>query len=263
MIYIDADNTLWDTDAVYADSQLRMLERVENFVGKNASDTGRLDLVRELDQDIASIHHGGLKYPPAILAVSIALSLKGLSAKSAVNTALKQGTLAFPEFPADSIQASFLNDLKAFPELRPGVAQGLKKLSTLGEPIILLTEGHKARCEILLDHFGLACHFKSVMENRKTTSLYERLAKKGVTFSDPPIMIGDQLDRDVIPANHAGFITFYFPGGFAPKWTPHEGDANPDYKIVNFNQAAELIISLRSRPDNENPRTRYSSAATA
>jgi hypothetical protein len=31
-------------------------------------------------------------------------------------------------------------------------------------------------------------------------------------------MIGDQLDRDIVPAASAGYRTLYYPSAFLPRW---------------------------------------------
>ena len=47
VIFTDADNTLWDTDAVYARGQLTVLEDVETAIGVRVPSKNRLEFVRE------------------------------------------------------------------------------------------------------------------------------------------------------------------------------------------------------------------------
>jgi putative hydrolase of the HAD superfamily len=60
-------------------------------------------------------------------------------------------------------------------------------------------------------------------------------------------MIGDQLDRDILPAKEAGLITIYLPGGFRPKWSPLAGGPHPDYEIASFWEAVDIIAALERK----------------
>ena len=61
-------------------------------------------------------------------------------------------------------------------------------------------------------------------------------------------MIGDQLDRDIAPAKEAGLKTIYFPGGFVPRWTPDEAKIGPDFRVSDFVEAVEIILSRQALP---------------
>lgn len=75
VVFIDADNTLWDTNRVYADAQLSLLTDVERASGRRAKVDNRLGWLREIDQALAERHHAGLRYPPRLLAKAVALAL--------------------------------------------------------------------------------------------------------------------------------------------------------------------------------------------
>jgi phosphoglycolate phosphatase-like HAD superfamily hydrolase len=55
-----------------------------------------------------------------------------------------------------------------------------------------------------------------------------------------PIMVGDQLDRDIIMAQSAGFRGVYFPGSFEPEWV-RTVQATPDYVISSFSEILEIV----------------------
>lgn len=67
VVFVDADNTLWDADGVYAHAQLRLLKGVEDACDRVAAGANKLDFVREIDQAIAARHHRGLRYPCRLL----------------------------------------------------------------------------------------------------------------------------------------------------------------------------------------------------
>ncbi|MDA9393086.1 hypothetical protein WN73_21450 [Bradyrhizobium sp. CCBAU 45394] len=57
-LFTDADNTLWDTDTVFAAAQLEMLREVEKLTGRRAPDDEDrgLAFLRTIDQRIATEH---------------------------------------------------------------------------------------------------------------------------------------------------------------------------------------------------------------
>ena len=56
------------------------------------------------------------------------------------------------------------------------------------------------------------------------------------------IMIGDQLDKDIAPAQEAGLIGVYYPGGFMPTWITNRPEISPDYEIKSFDEKVIGII---------------------
>jgi putative hydrolase of the HAD superfamily len=243
IVFVDADNTLWDTNRVYADAQLALLADVESACGQHAKAEDRLAWLRQIDQALAERHHAGLRYPPRLLARATALALKGEDISTAVRMAWSGGRAEsqLDDNIAFQIETAFLNRLKTPPSLREGVAQGLRALHEGGCQIVVLTEGGRDKVLSLLERHGLAELVTRVIEARKEPRLFERV----VTLVRHPaiaFMIGDQLDRDIAPAKAAGITTIFFPGGFEPKWQPDEHKVEPDHKIQDFNQAAAFIL---------------------
>lgn len=248
-VFVDADNTLWDTDSVYAAAQLRMLEAIETVTGTYAQSLDRLGYIRAFDQAIAERHHAGLRYPPRLLAHAVALGLKGEPVASAARRALKdldhggglEGTAA------DAAIGRFFAALKSLPPLRPGVGPGLKQLKAMGCLVIIVTEGAQARISATVNALKLTAWIDRVIEAPKQTRLYTRVAR----LSHAPLpmfMVGDQLQRDIAPAKAAGLETIYFPGDFAPKWEPREEVVGPDHRIDTFTQVAQIVADHLKTP---------------
>src|SRR4051812_6345456 len=86
-VFVDADNTLWDTDTVFAHAQLDLLAAVEDAAGISITATDRLAFIRELDQQLAERHHQGLRYPPRLLVRATAFALMGISPPRAARNA--------------------------------------------------------------------------------------------------------------------------------------------------------------------------------
>ncbi len=243
VVFVDADNTLWDTNQIYADAQLALLTDVEHASGRHATADDRLAWLRQIDQALAERHHAGLRYPARLLAKATALALKGEDIPTATRLAWSGGRAEtqLDEDAARRIESTFLQRLKTRPRLREGVAQGLRALHDAGCRIDVLTEGGRNRVQSLLEHYELAGLVTRVIEARKEQRFFERV----VALTPRPakaFMIGDQLDRDIAPAKTAGLTTIFFPGGFRPKWQPAEGDVRPDYTVQDFKQAAAFVL---------------------
>jgi putative hydrolase of the HAD superfamily len=83
--------------------------------------------------------------------------------------------------------------------------------------------------------------FERVIESPKIARLYERVLRLAGRPRQS-FMIGDQLQRDIVPAKVAGLITIYVPGRFRPRWEPDEEAVGPSYRVARFDQAAEIIL---------------------
>ena len=212
------------TDAVYANAQLRLLLDVETAIGISGPRIDRLHFVREHDQEIASRHHKGLRYPPSLLAHAVSLGLRGVEPRAAAKAATIETRRPedLSSDVAEAIGRDFLARLRARPNLRKGVRSGLQQLVSYGHPVIVVTEGSKSKSKELLRHFGLENLVTRVIESPKHPDLYRRVWKLGGR-GQLAVMIGDQLDRDISPAKDAGLITIFFPGGFRPKMAPFRG----------------------------------------
>ena len=91
VVFVDADNTLWDTNGVYGQAQLALLAAVETRVDQRAPAKDRLAWLRGIDQALAERHHAGLRYPPRLLAKATALALSGHDAVTAARLAWSGG----------------------------------------------------------------------------------------------------------------------------------------------------------------------------
>lgn len=239
-IFVDADNTLWDTDRVFAEAQLQMLAEVEQVVGR-AAPIERLRFLREFDQKLAERHHKGLRYPPRLLVQALALALSGTAPGKAVNAALIEGARPIDERDAAAIEERFLRGISQTPPLRTGVVDGLDALHAAGCLVLILTEGSSEQVRSTAEATGLIGHFDRIIEAPKQSRLYERVMRL-TGAPQRAFMVGDQLDRDIAPAKRAGLVTIYFPGGFAPRWAPDEAEVGPDYRITSFYELVPIVL---------------------
>ncbi|RWL75138.1 MAG: HAD family hydrolase [Mesorhizobium sp.] len=243
VLFVDADNTLWDTDRVFAGAQLSLLEAVETAVARRANVQDKLGFVRMLDQMLAERHHAGLRYPPRLLAQATGLALRGVKPDRAVRLAWAgahdQQQLVASQ--AEAIEATFISAISSLPPLRPGVAEGLEVLHAAGCMILIVTEGHRAKVAQTASAHDLNKHIDRIIEAPKHSRLFERVQLlKG--SSSRGFMVGDQLERDIRPAKEAGLTTIYFPGGFRPRWETNPNIVQPDYQISSFAEVPTIVL---------------------
>ena len=236
LLVTDADNTLWETDAVYARAQLDLLRRVEQSFHFTSDSPDRLAFVRRIDQDLARWHPLGLRYPPQLLVHAIAARGAGTD-----TSAQLMGANPSEYDPrVNKIAADFLAQVSdEVPILRPGVSNTLPRLAASGVNIVVFTEGDPNRCEAYSVAHDLKRCILSITAARKTVESYETMLRANRSAGDP-IMVGDQLDRDIIMAQSAGFRGVYFPGSFEPEWV-RTVQATPDYVISSFSEILEIV----------------------
>lgn len=245
-VFIDADNTLWDTDGVFAAAQIGMLAEVRDHLGEPAPEGDPLAFVRSVDQAIAERHQDGLRYPPLLLVRGLEKALSGLTPDAAARAALRgrHEYLIGPD-EAEATAARFHAALAATPALRMGVRDGLEAMLRGGVRLLVISEASKGRVETTATAHGILHFFERVLEGRKSAALYRRVL--ALTHAGGrAFMVGDQMNRDIEPASAAGLETIYFPGGFQPRWSSTRSLVEPDHVIATFSEVAEIVVKTRA-----------------
>ncbi len=248
VLFLDADNTLWDTNGVYSAAQMRLLSQVEQHVGRVADVSDRLAYLRTFDQGLAERHHAGLRYPPRFLVKALALALTGMAERDAIRRSWSGGPNdeRLPKDFTDRVVEQFLHDLHQTPTLRSGVQECLARLSEQPLSLRIITEGHRERVEKVARDHDIASCFSQITEIQKNQHTFARL----LTAAGNPrlaFMVGDQLDRDIQPAIEAGLATIYFPSAFRPKWEAQEINVQPGYHISSFSEVPDIMEQELSR----------------
>lgn len=241
-VFIDADNTLWDTDAIFAKAQLDLLSFVEGETGIFYPGDDRLAFLRRIDQALAKSHHAGLRYPSRLLAQGTSLALGGLSPGQAARLALKgmNAQHAISGMAAAVAEEGFLVAIRDLPDLRPGVREGLAVLHSAGCPILVISEGVRARVSRTAEAHQIGRFIDRIIVAPKLPELYNRVLRL-TGMPARAFMIGDQLDRDIAPAKAAGLETIYFPGNFKPSWQLGEDAVAPDHRISSFAEVPRIV----------------------
>jgi putative hydrolase of the HAD superfamily len=243
-VVTDADNTLWNTDRVYAEAQLWLAKQLGGEQQHQSND-GLLAYVREIDQAIASRHHLSLRYPPVLLVTALSRALDGTSLSKAVRDALKGKSFSDD---AVTLATEFEAMLRAVPSLRDGVEIGLRNIAQdIKASVLIATESSADRCRRYLEHWQLMPYVDQVMSAPKSPESFARAVKLLGAEPRNCFVIGDQLDRDILFGAKAGCRTIYYPGGFKPKWLPSLEESQPDFTITSFDEAiAPIALAAES-----------------
>jgi len=239
-VFVDADNTLWDTDGVFARAQLGLLEDLEHELQAVAPGE-RLEFIRYIDQTLAENHHLGLRYPARYLVLAAARGLQGSPLDRSL-TSVWQVTRQDDD-PEDRIvsgvEARYLEKLRQQPPLLDGVEAGLRSLQSQGCRVFVVTEGSRARAMRSAQALGIGHYIQRFIESPKHPRLYQRVLRLAGSPS-VAFMIGDQLQRDIKPALEAGLVTIYVPSRFQPRWERSE-TVRPDYRCESFERAVDAV----------------------
>jgi putative hydrolase of the HAD superfamily len=195
------------------------------------------------------------------LAKAAAFALQGENEFGAVRLAWSGGRREseLNETVAATIEGEFLKRLQQAPHLRHGVAEGLQMLHDAPCSIMVVTEGHRDKTLRLLAHHGLDGFLSRVLEAHKNHALFRRV--RAMAGARPAFMVGDQLDRDIVPAKAAGLGTIYFPGGFLPRWQ-QEDASSADITVASFRDAAlSILTSVQILPSARCPESTSAAAS--
>ncbi|MCR9188880.1 MAG: hypothetical protein NXH96_08800 [Alteromonadaceae bacterium] len=238
----DADNTLWDTNKVFAESQLMLLEFSENLAKVKIEDSDRLQYLRELDQNIASMHHLGLRYPVELLIDALLMRLNGTPALKSARNSISNGLNKADSLVRKAAE-DFRQNVSQTPPLRDGVLLGLERLRRDDAMIIVATEGGLKRIRKHLFDHGLSEFIHLSIETTKTPGFFSRCRK--LHQERIPWCIGDQITRDINPAVEAGFHGLYFPGGFSPNWESNRPHFQNFVTIDNYCDGVNHALSSK------------------
>jgi putative hydrolase of the HAD superfamily len=243
-IYTDADNTLWDTDAVFAEAQLALLSAAEKIAGGQAPTAERLQFVRQFDQAIAERHHSRLRYPPAFLVRALGEGLRGAPVDIAAQRVLTEGSVPTDD-EAEALR-TYASILSSVPPILEGVRDGLRLAYESGIPVYVISEGSADSVRARLQALELERFTSGALSASKSRDLYARLKQRAAPRR--ALMIGDQPDRDIQFAHDAGLLTILVRGRFQPSWTQSIDITCADAVVQNFRDAVDWAVKTASSP---------------
>jgi putative hydrolase of the HAD superfamily len=256
-IVFDADNTLWDTNAVFTEAQLELL-RVFEKEGLLESSEEELSNLRQIDHHLIG-RSGNFEYDFVTLAHALAhyYGEEHVTTEQAVNRASRKGQ-EIPTGTQDLIVRSmeaFDKALKLTPHLDEHAVEVLNALRHSTSPdlqivLCMFSDGKPDRLKrILKAHHLDANIFDEIVIDRKSAasfaalkhSVQRRFSRVAEQLPMLFLMVGDSLQRDIAFANQAGFTTVYKPADFLGTETPANHNEEPDFRIDSL---AELIPLL-------------------
>jgi putative hydrolase of the HAD superfamily len=239
ILFSDADNTLWDTDAVYRRAHQWLFSELVTTWAVTAEIPDPVGFVRSVDQELAESHPAHLRYPPSLLVNEL------------LGRLLPNG-VSPSESKANEIASEFIKMTSELPVLREGVREGLEHLHFLKYPVHVITETRLERCARLLQHHNIAEYVESVESVTKDEQYFMRLRER-LSADTPGWVVGDQLTRDVLPAHSAGFHTLYFPGSFQPRWE-QPVVLDPDIiRVTTYAAVPTIMKSAQAKDEFSDP----------
>jgi putative hydrolase of the HAD superfamily len=238
VIYSDADNTLWDTDALFVEAQLLLLQAAEGIAGVPARTSARLEFVRDYDQAIAVRHHSGLKYPPRLLIRALQEGIGGVRPEVAASKVLAEGVI--PSEGEMAALETYAEVLSGMPRLLPGVRRGLEVAHQSAIPVHVISEGSLEVLQDRLQCLRLASLVASTLCATKSRDLYSRLKRRAAPHD--VVMIGDQPDRDIQFAHEAELLTILVKGNFQPFWTESQKAPPADAVVADYLAAINWVV---------------------
>lgn len=238
LVFLDADETLWFTQEAIGHGLLQLLSDVEDQTGVTARTDDRLFFIRDIALKLADRMGQTLSFGPILLAHVVARHLTGLS----LEAVLTDPNTTHPDIDETSVAERFnAHFLHGVPALREGVIETLQALKDMGATVYILTETPLKRAQNIAATTGVGRYVDGIIAHPKTPELYSYLMSTLSDKDKPPVMVGDQLDKDVDFANKAGFVTVYIKGNFNPPWALSEDDVTPHHKIESFGELAAIV----------------------
>jgi putative hydrolase of the HAD superfamily len=251
----DADNTLWDTNAVFRDAQVEMLSVLASK-GLLEEPEDHVEELRRLDRQLMG-KMGRNEYDFRALADALIIYYRdacdpGKAVKTVVEEhARGEGYSSL----AKNAYERFSDTLKEVPDLLLGVRETLRAIGDLKEQhdvtLALFSEGNEDRLYRILEvHNDVAECFDLIrVIGKKDVASFEDLRqslKRKVGDSENPtcVMVGDSINSDIRPANKAGFVTVYKPADFEGRETPADEAGQPDFTIEQVSEVIDVFPHL-------------------
>lgn len=260
VLIFDADNTLWDTNAVFHAAHVAMLGVFEEAqLLSNARD--QVVHLRAIDRALMK-HYDRHEYDFKTLVAAVAHHFaRGLSIDDAATYAALHGEADFDVNMRVLMQNAYdlhIGTLAELPPLFPGVMEILSHFETTrARPphvaIVMFSEGHPERLkQTIAGHaLGQVSYFNEIVMEKKDVQSFKRVgalgcrclpdaARRDVTT----VVIGDSMQRDIRYANEAGFTTVYIPSPFQGVEIPQCDIEQPDFQIESLLELPSVMAAL-------------------
>lgn len=221
VLIFDADDTLWENNAVFE----RVIEDFLDWVDHPVLDRDRIRALLDEIEAANAVAHG---YGSKVFLRSLGECLERLR-----------------ERPRTAEEALRIDDLaRAFTEhrveLMPGVARTLDELGGRHE-LLLLTKGDAEEQSRKVEASGLADRFRGVhIVPEKAVDTYRGLIAHYGFAPEATWMIGNSPRSDIIPAREAGMSAVFIPNDNT--WVLEQSEIDPaDGRVLRLTAFPELL----------------------
>lgn len=115
----------------------------------------------------------------------------------------------------DRLLTIYQNNLRNSLRLKAGALQLLQRLKTLGKKVIVVTEGPRDAQEWTVAELGLQSYIDILITTNeigksKVDGLFSIVLRKYSIAASDIVYVGDNEQRDIIPAREAGIMTLFY-----------------------------------------------------
>jgi putative hydrolase of the HAD superfamily len=259
VIIFDADNTLWDTNAVFVAAQTALLRTLQRE-GLLDDPAHQLPALRRLDNALVT-RLGSAEYDFRTLTMAMALKFRhGVAEDEAIERVIageeRNGSV---RAIAERAHAALIAGLEKLPVLLPYAAETLAVIRRARGPdcrlvTLVFSEGHEPRLRRAIEAHTTALDglVDDYVIAPKSAQSFAATRDRGLRLlgevRDPKsilsVMVGDSLKRDIKFANQAGFVTVYVPAAYKGHETPSEPDEQPYATIADLRQLPAVLRDL-------------------
>jgi putative hydrolase of the HAD superfamily len=260
VLIFDADNTLWDTNAVFSAAQVALLDVFEN-AGILTNARHRVQELRALDRALM-LRLECHEYDFHLLATAVAYHYHyAFTPATAVAYAVEQR--AHMEHASlrpviEDACGAYVETLGQIPPLLPGVRETLSTLcacrtTPASLATVIFSEGNHLRLERIIAAYNIReqGYFNEIVIGPKTAQAFQHAGATGQRYLPATqsqevvtVVIGDSLERDIRHAKAAGFTTIYIPGAFKGREIPQSDLDRPDFQLESMLALPSVLTEL-------------------
>ncbi len=229
LIAFDADDTLWDNEVAYVESQDKLRDLLMPYLGRPLTTD---DLYAREQQNLALFGYGIKGFALSMIETAIQLSggkMTGSDIQRIID--LAKGMLTRPI------------------RLLEHTERAISQLAQTHR-LMLITKGDLFEQETKIARSGVADYFQFIeIVSEKNEEVYRRLFEKHGVDARRVLMIGNSLRSDILPVLALGGKAVYIP--YALTWvheTRHSGapDGQSYEELEHIGMLPELVEKLQS-----------------
>lgn len=232
-LIFDADNTLWDTNAVFNAAQKVFVDELIGWDPNLDPDIGMQEL-HAADQTLIQ-KAGRAEYD--------FVWLWRVLVHRHLNKSQQQESHLCPVAGEERVIELFMKQLKAIPPLLPNVITTLQELQHpdfRGITVGVFSEGRTNRLsQVFQAHQSLVELIDFFVIGNKSVEQYEQLATELELKDQAKYMVGDSLKKDIYNAKKAGYQTIFIPSRYTAQNQNISIDA--DYVISNISEVPQVL----------------------